>query len=213
MISSDPSVWIAAFFTIAIMSYAFRDNIVFEFAEKTFIAAIVGQAVVVGYESLRQFGISQVIAGQYIYIIPIILGFLIFFRYHPQYFWLSRYGTAILVGVGAGLKLRTVPKASIMDQILASVNISQGTALLGIFGAFTTITVLLHFTFTNKQLHETQLRIVPRIGQYLMLIAFGAAFGNTVMTRMNLLIGRLIFLLQDWLGLMLAVVLKALMGG
>jgi hypothetical protein len=135
MISSDPSVWIAAFFTIAIMSYAFRDNIVFEFAEKTFIAAVVGQAVVVGYESLRQFGISQVIAGQYIYIIPIILGFLIFFRYHPQYFWLSRYGTAILVGVGAGLKLRTVPKASIMDQILASVNISQGTALLGIFGA------------------------------------------------------------------------------
>ncbi len=43
---------------------------------------------------------------------------------------------------------------------------------------------------------------LPTIGRYLMLIAFGAAFGNTVMTRMNLLIGRLIFLLRDVLGLM-----------
>lgn len=202
MISTDPSVWIAAFFTITIMSYAFKDNILFEFAEKTFIAAVVGQAVVVGYESLNQFGFSQVRGGQYLYLIPILLGFLIFFRYHPSYYWLSRYGTAILVGVGAGLQLRTVPKASIIDQIMTTISVAPGAMLLGLIGAITTTTVLLHFTFTNKQLHDSQLSILPKLGQYLMLIAFGAAFGNTVMTRMNLLIGRLIFLLGDWLGLM-----------
>jgi hypothetical protein len=33
------------------------------------------------------------------------------------------------------------------------------------------------------------------------MIAFGAAWGFTVMSRMSLLIGRVQFLLFDWLGL------------
>jgi hypothetical protein len=33
------------------------------------------------------------------------------------------------------------------------------------------------------------------------MVAFGASFGNTVMGRVSLLIGRMRFLLHDWLGL------------
>ncbi|GAH58167.1 unnamed protein product [marine sediment metagenome] len=66
----------------------------------------------------------------------------------------------------------------------------------------TTFTIILHFTFTMKQVHAGAYSKLPMIGRYLMLAAFGAAFGNTVMTRMNLLIGRLVFLLRDWLMLM-----------
>jgi hypothetical protein len=32
------------------------------------------------------------------------------------------------------------------------------------------------------------------------MIAFGAMFGNTVMARLSLFIGRMQFLLKDWLG-------------
>ncbi len=32
------------------------------------------------------------------------------------------------------------------------------------------------------------------------MIAFGAMFGNTVMARLSLFIGRMQFLLQDWIG-------------
>ena len=35
-----------------------------------------------------------------------------------------------------------------------------------------------------------------------MMIAFGALFGNAVMGRMSLMIGRVQFLLGEWLGLL-----------
>jgi len=39
------------------------------------------------------------------------------------------------------------------------------------------------------------------IGIIFIMVGFGAAFGYTVMARISLLIGRLQFLLGDWLGI------------
>jgi len=36
---------------------------------------------------------------------------------------------------------------------------------------------------------------------YFLMVSFGAGYGYTVMSRISLLIGRLQFLLYDWLGL------------
>jgi len=33
------------------------------------------------------------------------------------------------------------------------------------------------------------------------MVSFGASFGYTVMGRMSLLIGRVMFLMRDWLGI------------
>jgi hypothetical protein len=38
------------------------------------------------------------------------------------------------------------------------------------------------------------------LGRWFLMIAFGAMFGNTVMARISLFIGRVYFLLGDWLG-------------
>jgi len=46
MVSTDISIWIGAYFTITILSYAYKDNILFKFAERTFVAAVVGNSVV-----------------------------------------------------------------------------------------------------------------------------------------------------------------------
>ena len=45
------------------------------------------------------------------------------------------------------------------------------------------------------------LGVTSRIGIVFVMIGFGAAFGYTVMARVSLLIGRLQFLLGDWLGI------------
>ncbi|MDP2856465.1 MAG: hypothetical protein Q8P50_00620 [Bacillota bacterium] len=39
------------------------------------------------------------------------------------------------------------------------------------------------------------------MGKVFLLVSFGAAFANTVMARMSLLLGRMQFLLQTWLGI------------
>jgi len=41
---------------------------------------------------------------------------------------------------------------------------------------------------------------VARIGVVFLMVSFGASFGYTVMARISLLIGRMYFLMHDWLG-------------
>ena len=42
---------------------------------------------------------------------------------------------------------------------------------------------------------------VSRVGIWFLMVSFGASFGYTVMGRISLLIGRIEFLMQKWLGL------------
>ena len=45
-------------------------------------------------------------------------------------------------------------------------------------------------------------RFASAIGRWVILITFGAIFGNRVMAYVSLLIERVYFLLGDWLGLL-----------
>jgi len=40
------------------------------------------------------------------------------------------------------------------------------------------------------------------VGIWFLMISFGASFGYTIMARLSLLIGRIRFLLDDWLHVM-----------
>jgi hypothetical protein len=61
------------------------------------------------------------------------------------------------------------------------------------------ISTLFYFFFSKE--HKGAFGTVTRLGTYYLMIFFGATFGYTVMARISLLIGRLTFLLRDWLGL------------
>jgi hypothetical protein len=39
---------------------------------------------------------------------------------------------------------------------------------------------------------------VSKFGRYTLMVAFGALFGSTIMARMSLLIGRMYFLIHDF---------------
>jgi hypothetical protein len=58
---------------------------------------------------------------------------------------------------------------------------------------------VIYFYFSKK--HEGALGVSAKIGIYFLMVSFGAAFGYTAMARISLLIGRLQFLLGDWLGI------------
>ena len=40
---------------------------------------------------------------------------------------------------------------------------------------------------------------MAKVGIWVLMVGFGASFGYTVMARVSLLIGRVIYLVQDWL--------------
>ena len=62
-----------------------------------------------------------------------------------------------------------------------------------------TFTGLVYFFFSKE--HKGAFGGAARVGIFFIMITFGASFGYTVMSRMSLLIGRMDFLLGDWLGM------------
>jgi hypothetical protein len=61
-------------------------------------------------------------------------------------------------------------------------------------GVYSTLT---YFFFSKEQNAVTSR--IARLGIWFLMISFGAAFGFTVMGRIALLLGRLNFLILNWL--------------
>jgi hypothetical protein len=77
---------------------------------------------------------------------------------------------------------------------------SNTTAIIGSLVIFLgTFTGLIYFFFSKA--HTGAFGGAARVGIFFLMITFGASFGYTVMSRMSLLIGRIDFLLGEWLGM------------
>lgn len=70
---------------------------------------------------------------------------------------------------------------------------------LSVFGS-TGVTYFLMTTRYTKHLGGS-VSIIPKVGRWFLMIAFGASFGNASMGFMSFLLGRVLFLVRDWLGL------------
>lgn len=60
------------------------------------------------------------------------------------------------------------------------------------------LSTLIYFYFSKP--HTGALGVTARVGIWFIMISFGAHFGYTVMGRVSLLIGRVQFLIDDWVG-------------
>jgi hypothetical protein len=62
------------------------------------------------------------------------------------------------------------------------------------------VSVMTYFFFSFEH-RSRPVRRTADLGRWLMMIAFGAMFGSTVMARLSLFIGRLWFLFAEWIHL------------
>jgi hypothetical protein len=72
--------------------------------------------------------------------------------------------------------------------------------LNNLLGLVIVVSVMSYFFFSYEQKNKA-VTGTSKLGRYLLMFAFGAIFGSTIMARLSLLIGRLYFLLHDWLHL------------
>jgi hypothetical protein len=198
----DPEIFVSALFTLAMLSMAFaKDNPVFHFAEHVLVGVASANACVIGWNTLRSLGIKPLFQdGNLAVAIPMLLGLLLYARYLPKYAWLGRYSLAIMVATGAGLSLRGAIQANFLDQIRATfVPLNNLDNLILAVGVLATIS---YFVFTTRytKYFTGKAAVIPAIGQWVMMVAFGSSFGNGVMGRLSRLIARMQFLLGDFLG-------------
>jgi hypothetical protein len=207
-------IWIAAFLTLCIYSFLYRDNPFYRFAEHLFIGLAVGYGIVITvHQGLIPFAwnpLQQAVTGEasrwgLLNLIPICIGLLFFARLLPGHSWLIRYPLAILIGVGSGIAIPNVLQADIFAQTHGTLTPFSQIGMLStfeIFGAIFmvigVISTLTYFFFSVE--HRGPIAGISKIGIAFLMIGFGSAFGNTVMGRVALLIQRVDFLLNDWLG-------------
>ena len=197
-------IWLAALFTIWIYSIAFRDNPFFKFAEHTFVGAAAGHSLVYGVDNILRYGWNPLTAGNMMYAIAFILGIVLFMRYHKTYFWVSRIPMAVLVGIGIGLTLRTTVTSEFIAQIISTagmkvIGLDAWSAFSNLLFIIITLATVYFFVFTFPKVHGGNLSIISKIARYGMMAAFGYSFANTVLSRFNMIYGRIDFLMNTWL--------------
>jgi hypothetical protein len=196
-IATDLGTWLGAFCTLAIFSILFKDNPAYRLVENVYVGAATGYAIVVGVDRLKATGLDPLAEGNFLILVPMIFGILLYTRYFPSVSYLARMPLALFTGVSAAVALRGSVETQIVAQITATVgNLKSINGIVIFLGT----TLSLTYFFLTFRMKGTA-GLAPKLGKYFMMAAFGAAFGNTVMGRISTAIGRFQYLLIQWLGI------------
>ncbi len=209
-ISTDPWVWIAAILTLAIFSFLYRENPFYRIAEHLYVGLANGYAITFYWHRILVPSLFDPVSRSpqfwtKLYLIAIaIIGALYFTRFIPKVSWLVRIPIAIVLGYSSGATIPRAVDAEIIQQLRATIITrahfahwdTAAWAILIFVGVIATVS---YFFFSAER--RGALKPISYLGIIFIMVGFGASFGYTVMARISLFIGRLQFLLGDWLGL------------
>lgn len=210
--------WIAAGLTLMILSFLYRDNPFFRFAEhlylgisNAFIIWLLWATIV-----LPDF-IGRVFVNlhpeqqpdwhpNYWFLIPGILGLIMLTRMIPAIAWMSKWALAFVVGWGAGVSIGPVLTSYVLAQVHATfpwANIAfiasgapdWASVVNAVLIFIAVISVIVYFFFSYE--HKGVIGKTARLGIWVLMVAFGASFGSTVMARVSLFVGRAGFLVRE----------------
>ena len=148
-----------------------------------------------------------------------VLGSFWYFQFSKKNVWLSRIVIGMTMGAGAGVVFKSqfllnMPQITDSIRPLVARQVTEtfqyGSPLIGGTGAIDILTslnnivylsaivsVMVYFFFSFS--HDNPvIEGTARYGRWMLMISFGAFFGNTIMTRMAVFLQRLQFLSEDW---------------
>lgn len=216
--------WVAAILTLFILSFLYKDNPFYKFAEYLFVGLSAGYWVAYEYHNVLKPNLLEPLLGsattegaiplalrgqldlRLLTILAGILGLTMLFRFFPKVAWVSRYGIAFSVGLGAGLSFIVNLQANCLAQVQGTIipplvlgadGVDWGASFTNTLLIIGVVTALVYFYFSKE--HKGILGGTAKLGIWFLMVSFGAAFGYTIMARVSLLIGRMEFLIDDWI--------------
>ncbi len=197
--SASVTTWIAAIVTLGAFSYLFKENPVFKAVEHLYVGAAAGYTITMGFRNLVTKVWQPVTgSGKYYLIIPVAMGLMLFGPYlGSQYAWMRRYPLSFVIGIGAGVTMRTAMVEQLVRQLAA--NLVPLNSIDNLIITLGVVAVISYFFFTLKR--NPVLTASSEIGKFVIMITFGAAFGNAIMGRISLVIDRVRFVFGEWIHL------------
>ncbi len=197
-ISTNAGVWVAALLTVGLFSWMYKENPWFRVVEHIYVGAQVGHLAIVGLQNVQEMAWKPLTQGNMLLILPLAGGVMLFSRWSRKYAYLSRVPVAYIMATTAAVLISGTIKSSFLDQITATMKLGL-TSVNNVIFVISCVSATAYFLFTLDQ--KSIAGPVTLGGRYALMVAFGAAFGYTVMSRISLFTGRMQFLLGDWLGL------------
>ncbi len=209
------------FVTLATFSFLYKDNPFYKFAEHLVVGVSAGYFVIIlWHNSLKPNLFARLADGDWFYLwlnstqpwylIPAIIGAMMWTRFSKDYAWVSRYPMAMYIGIATGMAIPLEMANRINKQLYATMqlvkidttdlsgyffgyggfnllDISNGVSNMIVFVGM--ITALIYFFFSKA--HTGWFGKMAKVGIWTLMIGFGASFGFTVMARISLFIQRI----------------------
>lgn len=183
--------------------FLYKQTWLYDIAEGVLIGTGAGYSFVMGIKAVRDNAILPLLKGELIWIIPILLGLVIYLQLSKKTMHFARIPIAIIIGVGLGLSIRRVLLAEIVGQIRASAIDFSALSPLGIINNIIilvgTITAISYFLMSKEQ--TGVFGNITRIGRLYLMATFGAMFGNAIFGNISVVAGRVEYILKAF-GLM-----------
>jgi len=216
-------LWLGALLTLMIFSFLYKDNPFYKFAEHLFVGVSAAYWMVIGiWTTLMPNLVARIWPSavrsivnmpedarpQYHFIIPAVFGILMLTRLVERVSWLSRWAMAFVIGYAAGTNFTRYLQSDFVGQIYNTMlplvvrtdgGIAVGAMISSVVLLVGVICALIYFFFSKE--HTGAFGAASRLGIWFLMVAFGAAFGYTVMARISLLTGRMQYL-GEWLATM-----------
>jgi len=210
----DTYIWttLGAFLTISIFSFLYKDNPFYKFAEHLVAGVATGYfALILWHNGLKPNLFDMLRDGDAYflwlnsanpeYLVPAILGAMMWTRFSKKLSWVSRWPMAIYIGIAVGTSIPLAMRNSVNMQLYSSMKSFNwgnflGTGYLDSTAGFSELIVFvgmvcaLFYFFFSKE-HTGVFRGISKIGIGILMIGFGASFGYTVMARISLFVQRI----------------------
>lgn len=200
-------IWIGALMTLMIYSLLYRENPLYRIAEHAFLGLATAYGLYAVWKDILFPKWLEPIRkeGQWMWALALVPGLMYYTIYSRRLNWMSRMVMTTMMGFTAGLYFREWA-GQYMPQIANSFRPLFQTSppfLLfdNIVFIVALVSVMTYFFFSFEH-RAKPVRASADLGRWLMMIAFGAMFGSTVMARLSLFIGRLSFMVSDWIHLL-----------
>lgn len=223
-------IWTAAFLTLGAFSFLYKDNPWYKLTEHIFVGTAAGYYAALEFNTvlkpnllikLQRWFVSAPPAGSTLegiarptgmefafYAFALAFCVMMVMRLLPKIGWISRWPLSAMVGIYAGLGAIGALQGDFYPQVQSTVislkmTGSGAAAIIGFVSSILVlvgvVTTLIFFYYSVE--HRGAIAWSAKVGMYFLMISFGAAYGFTVMGRISLLVGRLQFLLSEWLHL------------
>jgi hypothetical protein len=210
-------IWAGALVTLALYSVLYKENPIYRMTEHIFLGIATAYGLFVTWKDvLYPKWFKGLQDGYWGWVLAFVAGAMYYTIYSKRLAWMSRLVITTMMGLAAGLAFREfsgqyLPQIGTsfkplfvvaMDKATNGPDVAQSViaSFMNILFMGCLVCVMTYFFFSFEQKNKP-VRTAATMGRWLMMIAFGAMFGSTVMARMSLFIGRLSFLFGDWIHL------------